>query len=134
MSGAIRVLLPASAAHLATLVQQAGCIAVIDATSGPVPEVPDGAWVRTRPGRPAPGTGPVILAEFGAPLPDRETWLETAAPRAVPKGYAGLVLKGREASGFCGEFDGLEALAACPEPSRVILDAGVGPRGAGAAA
>ena len=134
MSGVIRVLLPPTAVHLVPLVQGAGCIPVIDATGSHPPEVPPGAWVRTRPGRPAPGTGPVILAELGAPVPDRATWLETGVPRAVPNGFAGLVLKGREAGGFAGEQDGLEALSACPEPGRVILDAGVGPRTAAAAA
>ena len=94
MSGAIRVLLPPTAARLADLVRTAGCTPVIDATGDGVPDVPAGAWVRTRPGRPAPGSGPVVLAEFGAPVPDRETWLETSTPRDVPPGFAGLVLKG----------------------------------------
>ncbi|MEZ4235218.1 MAG: beta-ketoacyl synthase N-terminal-like domain-containing protein [Myxococcota bacterium] len=133
MSGAIRVLLPPTAAHLAPRVLAAGCIPVVDATGEVVPEVPEGAWVRTRPGRPAPGTGPVVLAELGAPVPDRATWLETAVPRDVPAGFAGLVLKGREAGGLCGEEDGFVALARCPEPGRVLLDAGLGPRGAAAA-
>ncbi|MCB9679701.1 MAG: SDR family NAD(P)-dependent oxidoreductase [Alphaproteobacteria bacterium] len=134
MTGGILVLLPAPLAHLASVVVEAGCIPVVDATGSHVPAVPDGAWVRIRPGRPAPGSGPVILAELGAPVPDRPTWLESAAPRAVPAGYAGLVLKGREAGGMCGEDDGLVALAECPEPGRVILDAGVGPDTAAAAA
>ena len=115
-------------------VLEAGCTPVIDATGEAVPEVRPGAWVRTRPGRPAPGTGPVILAELGAPIPDRDTWLETSVPRDVPSGFRGLVLKGREAGGLCGEEDGLVALARCADPSRVILDAGVGPRTAAAAA
>ncbi|MEZ4317290.1 MAG: SDR family NAD(P)-dependent oxidoreductase [Myxococcota bacterium] len=134
MSGGIFVLLPAPLAHLASVVREAGCTPVIDATGAHVPAVPDGAWIRTRPGRPAPGTGPVILAELGAPIPDRPTWLESSAPRAVPAGYAGLVLKGREAGGLCGEDDGLLALSECPEPGRVLLDAGVGPDTAAAAA
>jgi acyl transferase domain-containing protein/NAD(P)-dependent dehydrogenase (short-subunit alcohol dehydrogenase family) len=45
-----------------------------------------------------------------------------------------LVLKGREAGGLSGDEDGLVALANCPEPSRVLLDAGVGPATAAAAA
>ena len=49
MSGEIRVLLPAELAHLANDVLQAGCIPVIDATTGDVPDVPERAWVRTRP-------------------------------------------------------------------------------------
>nr|MBA2320921.1 hypothetical protein [Deltaproteobacteria bacterium] len=134
MSGAIRVLLPPSAGNLVAAVLEAGCTPVIDGTGPTPPAVPPGAWVRTRPGRPAPGTGPVILAEYGAPVPDRPTWLETAVPREIPPGYAGLVLKGREAGGFCGEEDGLASLAACPSPGRVILDAGVGPDTAAAAA
>jgi acyl transferase domain-containing protein/NAD(P)-dependent dehydrogenase (short-subunit alcohol dehydrogenase family)/phosphopantetheinyl transferase len=133
MSGAIRVLLPPTAAHLAERVLAAGCTPVIDATGEAVPSVPEGAWVRTRPGRPAPGVGPVVLAELGAPVPDRPTWLETGAPRDVPAGFAGLVLKGREAGGLCGEEDGFVALARCSDPGRVLLDAGLGPRGAAAA-
>jgi acyl transferase domain-containing protein/NAD(P)-dependent dehydrogenase (short-subunit alcohol dehydrogenase family)/phosphopantetheinyl transferase len=134
MSGAIRVLLPPGATHLVPAVLAAGGVPVVDATGATVPEVPAGAWVRTRPGRPAPGTGPVILAELGAAVPDRETWLETSVPRDVPASFAGLVLKGREAGGICGEEDGLVALARCPEPGRVLLDAGCGPRTAAAAA
>ena len=134
MSGAVRVLLPPVASQLSSLVVAAGCTPVIDATAGATPEVPAGAWVRTRPGRPAPGTGPVVLAEFGAPVPDRETWLETSVPRDVPAGYAGLVLKGIEAGGSHGEESGLSLLAQCPDPSRVILDAGCGPDTAAAAA
>jgi acyl transferase domain-containing protein/acyl carrier protein/NAD(P)-dependent dehydrogenase (short-subunit alcohol dehydrogenase family)/phosphopantetheinyl transferase len=128
------VVLPPTAAHTVAQVLAAGCTPVIDATGEAVPNVPQGAWVRTRPGRPAPGTGPVILAELGAPVPDRDTWLETSVPREVPAGFAGLVLKGREAGGLCGEEDGLVALARCSDPSRVILDAGVGPHTAAAAA
>ncbi|MBN2798058.1 MAG: hypothetical protein JXX28_02835, partial [Deltaproteobacteria bacterium] len=129
------VLLPPPAAHLTGAVLEAGGVPVIDGTSGAIPEVPDGAWVRTRPGRPAPGRAGVILAELGAPVPDRETWLEAAAPRDIlPPGFAGLVLKGRESGGFAGEEDGLELLARSADPSRVILDAGLGPRTAGAAA
>ncbi|MBX2800577.1 MAG: SDR family NAD(P)-dependent oxidoreductase [Myxococcales bacterium] len=127
MSGPVRVLLPPPAAHLAQTVVSAGCTPIVDATRSDVPEIPDGAWVRTLPGRPAPGSGPVVLAELGAPITGRPTWLETSVPREVPDGYAGLVLKGREAGGLCGEHDGLVALAQCPEPGRVILDAGVGP-------
>ncbi|MCB9689303.1 MAG: hypothetical protein H6735_29970 [Alphaproteobacteria bacterium] len=134
MSGEIRVLLPPTCAHLAPMVLAAGAVPVVDATGDTVPEVLPGAWVRTRPGRPAPGTGPVVLAELGAPVPDRETWLETSVPREVPSGFAGLVLKGRESGGLCGEEDGLVALARCPDPSRVVLDAGCGPRTAAAAA
>jgi hypothetical protein len=134
MIGGIGVLLPARAAHLAQVVVQAGCTPVVDATGGTAPHVPEGAWVRTRPGRPAPGSGPVILADLGAPVPGRPTWLESAVPRAVPQGYAGIVLKGREAGGLCGEEDGLLALSRCPEPGRVVLDAGVGPDTAAAAA
>jgi len=134
MSGGIFVLLPAHLVHVASAVREAGCIPVIDATGAHVPAVPDGAWVRTRPGRPAPGSGPVILAELGAAVPDRPTWLETSVPRAVPAGFAGLVLKGREAGGFCGEQDGLVALSQCPEPGKVLLDAGLGPDTAAAAA
>ncbi|MFT7519815.1 MAG: acyl transferase domain-containing protein/acyl carrier protein, partial [Kiritimatiellia bacterium] len=91
-------------------------------------------WVRIRPGHPAPGTGPVVLCEDGAPLLDRETWLETSAPRPVPSGFAGLILKGREAAGLGGETDGLDLLAQCPDPGRVILDAGLGPITSGSAA
>ncbi len=134
MSGAIRVLLPPPAAHLSSRVLEAGCTPVVDATGPHAPDVPEGAWVRTRPGRPAPGTGPVVLAELGAPVPGRETWLETSLPRDVPKGYAGLILKGREAGGWVGEEDGLVALSRCPDPTRVVLDAGVGPATAAAAA
>ena len=133
MGGTVHVLLPAAAAHLAGLVRDAGCVPIVDATGGHTPEVPDGAWVRTRPGRPAPGTGPVILAELGAPVPGRPTWVETVEP-TIPQGFAGIVLKGREAGGVGGEADGLVLLAQCADRARVIVDAGVGPHGAAAVA
>jgi len=135
MSGAIFVVLPPTASELCSLVLDSGGIPVIDTTGGlPSGTVPKGAWVRIRPGRPAPGTGPVILAEFGAPVPDRDTWLESAVPREIPPGFVGLVLKGSESGGVCGEEDGLSLLARCPQPGKVILDAGVGPHTAGSAA
>jgi acyl transferase domain-containing protein/NAD(P)-dependent dehydrogenase (short-subunit alcohol dehydrogenase family)/phosphopantetheinyl transferase/acyl carrier protein len=123
-----------SRALLSGAILAAGAVPVIDITRHETADVPDGAWVRTRPGRPAPGTGPVILAELGAAVTGRETWLETSVPRAVPRGFAGIVLKGREAGGTCGDDDGLTLLASCPDPSRVLLWAGVGPRTAAAAA
>ena len=134
MSGAIRVLLPPTAAHLAPIVLEAGCVPVVDLTSGPVVDVPDGAWIRARAGRPLPGTGPVVLADGDAPIADRETWLETTQAGPVPQGFAGIVLRGAEAGGWCGEKDGLVALADCAEPHRVILDAGLGPQTAASAA
>ena len=134
MKDLIGVLLPPHRSTLAPTVAAASGFAIIDATGPHIPEVPEGSWVRTRPGRPAPGTGPVILAELGAPIPGRPTWLETSVGGPVPEGFAGLVLKGREAGGLCGDEDGLVALASCPEPGRVLLDAGVGPTTAAAAA
>ena len=134
MSGGIFVVLPPTAAALASTVLKAGGTPIIDATGALAPDVQEGAWVRIRPGRPAPGTGPVLLAEHGAPVPDRETWLETTAPRDIPAGFAGLVLKGREAGGFCGDLDGLSLLESCPNPENVILDAGLGPNTASSAA
>jgi len=134
MTGTVHVLLPPTSSHLAATVLEAGCVPVVDATGSSPPHVPEGAWVRTRPGRPAPGSGPVVLAELGAPVPDRPTWLETSAARGVPSGFAGLVLKGREAGGYGSEEDGLMALSRCPEPDRILLDAGCGPRTAAAAA
>ena len=118
MKDVIGVLLPPHRSTLAANVASASGIAIIDATGPHLPEVPEGAWVRTRPGRPAPGTGPVVLAELGAPIPGRPTWLETSVAGPVPDGFAGLVLKGREAGGLSGDEDGLVALANCPEPSR----------------
>jgi len=134
MKDVIGVLLPPHRSALAPTVAAASGIAIIDATGPHLPDVPEGSWVRTRPGRPAPGTGPVILAELGAPIPGRPTWLETSVGGPIPDGFAGLVLKGREAGGLCGDEDGLVALANCPEPARVLLDAGVGPTTAAAAA
>ncbi|MBT3218976.1 MAG: SDR family NAD(P)-dependent oxidoreductase [Proteobacteria bacterium] len=167
MNHGIFVSLPPGTESLAPLISEQGCIPVIDATGAYLPLVPEGAWVRTRPGRPAPGTGPVILAESRgrrateadskhrfpvlesrptepvgpgvnresrAPIPGRPTWLESSASRHTPKGYEGLVLKGRESSGLIGELDGLQALANCPDPSQVILDGGLGPHTSASAA
>jgi malonyl CoA-acyl carrier protein transacylase len=134
MPNPVFVLLPPSRAQLASIVTENGCTPIIDATGAQAPVVPAGAWVRTRPGRPAPGQGPVIMAEYGAPVPGRPNWLETTAPREVPEGFVGLVLKGSEAGGAAGQIDGLSLLAQCPQPEKVILDAGVGPHTAAAAA
>ena len=134
MPNPVFVLLPPSRAQLASVVTENGCTPIIDATGAQTPVVPAGAWVRTRPGRPAPGQGPVIMAEYGAPVPGRPNWLETTAPREVPEGFDGLVLKGSEAGGAAGQVDGLTLLAQCPQPEKVILDAGVGPHTAAAAA
>jgi malonyl CoA-acyl carrier protein transacylase len=134
MPDPVFVLLPPSRAQLASVVTENDCTPIIDATGSQVPDVPAGAWVRTRPGRPAPGQGPVILAEYGAPVPGRPNWLETTAPRDVPQGFEGLVLKGNEAGGAAGQVDGLTLLAQCPQPEKVLLDAGLGPHTAAAAA
>ncbi|TVQ91302.1 MAG: acyltransferase domain-containing protein, partial [Deltaproteobacteria bacterium] len=127
MARAIHVLLPTCAHHLAATVLEAGGVPILDATVQAPAQVPDGAWVRIRPGQPAPGRGPVILAEDGAPVLDRPTWLEVASVHEVPPGFAGLVLKGSEAGGLCGEQSGVEMLAAHPQPDRVLVDAGLGP-------
>ncbi|MFK7928905.1 MAG: beta-ketoacyl synthase N-terminal-like domain-containing protein, partial [Myxococcota bacterium] len=134
MGGSIHVLLPPTAFHLADLVLESGCIPVLDATVVTPDAVPDGAWVRIRPGHPAPGSGPVVLAEDGAAVLDRPTWLEASSPRELPAGFAGFILKGREAAGVFGEADGFEQLTRALDPAQVILDAGVGPDTAAAAA
>lgn len=131
MRGAIHVLLPPPAAHLAASVIDAGATPVIDLTAGSVASVPDGAWVRVRAGAEAPGRSAVIVTEGGAPVADRPTWLEVTEAQAVPTGFAGIVLRGQEAGGRGGSHPGMSALAGCPEPGRVILDAGVGPDSVG---
>ena len=55
----------------------------------------------------------------------QEKGFDETTTAEVPEGFAGIVLKGREAGGRCGEADGLELLAAAADPSRVILDAGL---------
>ncbi|RME26919.1 MAG: acyltransferase domain-containing protein, partial [Deltaproteobacteria bacterium] len=127
-------LLPAERAGLAATVQAAGGVAVIDLTCGPTVDVPAGAWVRVRPGQDAPGDGPVIVAGAGAPVPGRPTWCEITAPAATPEGFHGIVLRGLEAGGPCGVAPGLELLAELPADQAVILDAGLLPSDAAAAA
>jgi malonyl CoA-acyl carrier protein transacylase len=133
MSQTLLVILPAGSSGLASAVSAAGGTPVVDLTCG-LDEVPQGAWVRVLAGQDAPGDGPALLATPGEPLSGRETWLEVTEPGPVPEGFAGLLLRGREAAGRCGTEDGLLLLQDCPEPQRVLLDAGLGPDTAAAAA
>jgi len=135
MGPLVAVLLPPHVAEAAARpILDGGGVVVIDCTAGTPDHVPEGAWVRVRPDYPVPGTGPVVLAEPGAPIPGRPTWLRTSEPGPIPEDFAGIVLAGREAGGRHGDRDGLALLAACPEPERVILDAGLGPHTAAGAA
>ena len=128
--------LPASRASLVPVVAAAGGTPVLDLTATPRVAVPDGAWVRVRSRRSVPGTGPVVLAagSDAAPVRNRETWLEVTEPQPAPDGFAGIVLRGEEAGGPCGAAPGLELLKSVPQGTRVILDAGVDPAEAAAAA
>jgi malonyl CoA-acyl carrier protein transacylase len=134
MRPVVLVLLPPSAQAQIPTVLAAGGSPVLDLSlaSESVDALPDGTWVRVRPGQTAPGTGPVLLTEEGLHVEGRETWLEVTSPREVPEGFAGIVLRGREAGGRCGETDGLTLLAETQGPC--ILVAGLGPDTAAAAA
>ncbi len=134
MTPTLLVLLPATAATCADLVVSAGGTPVIDLTLGATVIVSPNAWVRVRPGTPPPGEGPVVMTHGGRPVPGRPTWLETTTAIAPPEGFAGIVLRGREAGGQGAPIDGLTALAGAADPSRTILIAGLGPKTAGAAA
>ncbi|HNC99714.1 MAG TPA: hypothetical protein PKW90_26535, partial [Myxococcota bacterium] len=61
--------IPAERAQLAPMVLAAGGTPVIDLTCSSATVIPEGAWIRTRAGREAPGTGPVLLAEGDTPIP-----------------------------------------------------------------
>ncbi len=124
------VILPAKAAHLASRVRAVGGTPVIDLTCSTELELdlPDGAWVRVRPGQKAPGSGPVLVTGRARKVRGRECWLESPVSMSVPRGYSGLVLRGREAGGYCGEQDGLSM-----DLQGHILDAGLGPDTAAAA-
>ncbi len=114
-------LLPPPAHELAQSVLDAGAVPVLDATAVPPLDVPEGAWLRVRAGQAAPGTGPILLAEPGAPIAGRECWLEVTEAAAIPEGYAGVVLKGVEAGGRVSTEPVLSLLARHPEPARVIV-------------
>ena len=105
------VILPAERAGLAPAVLAAGGTPVVDLTCGAIDAVPEGAWVRVLAGQDHPGTGPVVLADRAAPVRGRPTWLERTEPGPVPGGYAGIILRGREAGGHCAKEDGLTLLA-----------------------
>ncbi|MEC7947217.1 MAG: hypothetical protein VX265_06580, partial [Myxococcota bacterium] len=129
--------LPAERASLAAVVVAAGGTPVIDLTASARVAVPADAWVRVRSRRSVPGTGPVVLvagADASSPVRNRETWLEVTVPQAAPEGFAGIVLRGVEAGGPCGAAPGLELLASVPQGTRVMLDSGVDPAEAAAAA
>jgi hypothetical protein len=103
MRNSLLVHLQPSETHLISVVQEAGCTPIIDATNIEVSSLPAGVWLRTRPGRTTPGDGPVILAEVGAPISGRDTWLETTVPRETPVGFVGIVLRGEKAGGLHGD-------------------------------
>ena len=121
------VLLPPRAAGLCARVRAAGGTPVIDLSEGgqaPSPW-PEGAWVRIQPGQEPVGEEGVLLTGSADPVPGRSTWLESAEPMTAPEGIEGIVLRGREAGGFCGEQDGLEMLAL--QKGSCVLEAGLGP-------
>ena len=124
----ILCVLPSERVALAAAVASAGGTPVVDLSSSPRVEVPEGAWVRVRERRAVPGTGPVILVGGGTiPVRNRETWLEVGEPGPVPAGFAGLVLRGEEAGGPSGLGPGKQLVQRVPQGVRVILDCGVLP-------
>ena len=127
----ILVVLPSECAHLAAEVLRAGATPVIDLTANGSVEIPSGAWVRVRPGQKVPGEGPVVWAGEGPVVEGRPTWLERVDLRPVAEGYAGVLLRGKEAGGPCGDVPGLQMLA--QQEGAAILDAGLSPETAAAA-
>ncbi|MCP4806816.1 MAG: SDR family NAD(P)-dependent oxidoreductase [Proteobacteria bacterium] len=125
------VRLPAEAASLAPAVLAAGGIPLIDLTCSWTTDIPDGAWVRIHPDQEPPGTGPIVVTSRSRKVRGRSMWLELSAPGKVPKNFDGLLLRGREAGGVCGDRDGLAMLAECS--GKVLLEAGCGPDTAAAA-
>ena len=90
--------IPAERDQLAQLILQVGAIPVIDITCSDRSSVPKGAWIRTRSKRDIPGKGPVILAgeNHRSAIRGRETWLEVSKPKKVPRGFAGIILRGKQ--------------------------------------
>ncbi len=133
----ILCILPVARISLTKRVLAAGAIPVVDLTCASAPvEIPDGAWVRVRDARNAPGTGPVVLAAGNAesqPIPGRATYIECTDSTPVAAGFAGVVLRGSEAGGPCGARPGLEMLREMSTSVPVLLDAGTGPGDVGAA-
>ena len=127
----ILVVLPSECADLAAEVLRVGATPVVDLTANGSVEIPAGAWVRVRPGQEVPGEGPVVLAGEGPAVADRPTWVERVEVGPIPKGFAGVILRGREAGGPCGDAPGLQMLAQQDGPA--MLDAGLSPETAAAA-
>ena len=121
------VVLPSDRGVLAPVVRALGGVPVIDLTTGPVAEVPADAWVRARAGQAVPGSGPVVLVDGEAPLPGRPTWVERTRVEAAPAGCAGLILRGSEVGGPCGDRPGLSLLSDLPVGAPVVLDAACSP-------
>ena len=134
MSGAIRVLLPPSAAHLARRVIACGCTPVIDATGEHVPDGPRGRLGPHAARAAGPGDGSRRPRRARARRSPIARPGSRRACRAMCRaGSRGWCSRAGEAGGLCGEEDGFDALAKCPDPGSVLLDAGLGPRGAAAA-
>ena len=125
------VRLPAEAVSLAPAVLAAGAIPLIDLTCAWTTDIPEGAWVRVRPDQEPPGEGTVVVTGRARKLRGRKMWLELTSPGKAPKNFEGVLLRGREAGGACGERDGLDALGDCTGPA--LVEAGAGPDTAAAA-
>ena len=126
--------IPAERASLSDAIMSAGGTPVLDFTCSPTVPVPNGAWVRVNNRRSVPGTGPVILSgTHKAPVRNRETWLEVTGAQAVPEGFAGVVVRGSEVGGPCGDLPGLTLLGQMGQDQRVIVDAALSPGDAAAA-
>ncbi|MEY3211900.1 MAG: hypothetical protein RIT28_2381 [Pseudomonadota bacterium] len=125
------ILLPAERASLADVVLATGAVPVIDLTLDEEATIPPGAGVRVRPGQAAPGDGWVIVAGEGAAPAGRRALIERTRPGPAPEGFAGVILRGREAGGVCADVDGFALLVA--HGPGALLDAGLGPDTAAAA-
>ena len=121
--------IPAERDQLAQLIFQVGAIPVIDITCSDRSSVPKGAWIRTRSKRDIPGKGPVILAgeNHRSAIRGRETWLEVSKPKKVPRGFAGIILRGKEAGGVSGEASVFNDWAKL-SPQTTMLDGGIEPK------
>ena len=120
--------LPAERAYLSSTIFSANAIPVIDICCGDRVAIPKGAWVRTRSKRGIPGKGPIILAggHHRTAIRGRETWLEVTAPRKVPRGFAGIIIRAAETGGWSGDKSIWGSLEKC-EPDKTILDGGLLP-------
>ena len=109
----IFVVLPPQSADATAATIAAGAIPVIDLAAGDCTEVPQGAWVRVPAGQEVPdAAGFILTGDNAQPIEGRVCYLESNQKTEVPTGFEGVIYRGKEAGGHCGDAQGTQLISA----------------------